>query len=86
MASRKFDDELSKDALKHVQAIEEGLKQLDELDRFILENRYIYCYRFMDVAKHVGMGTSRFGDYQQKALLEFAEVYSLDDLISLAGA
>ncbi|GEL89313.1 hypothetical protein [Pediococcus parvulus] len=86
MASRKFDDEITKDAVKHVQAVEESLEQLDKLEKFILENRYINCYRFTDVAKHVGMGTSRFSDYQQRALLEFAEAYTLDNLISLAGA
>lgn len=85
LASRKFQDELTTSALKQVRAIDESLKQLDELDAFILKNRFINGFKFNDVAKHVGLGTSRFSDYQKRALLEFAEVYTLDNLISLAG-
>lgn len=74
------------DATKHLQAINETIKNVDEeIYRFILENRFISHYSVKDVASHVGLSKPRFNDYQNNALVAFAELYYLDDLVALDG-
>ncbi|QYY85505.1 hypothetical protein [Pediococcus pentosaceus] len=84
LSQRDVDNDVTKDALKHVEAIESSLEQTNsDLYKFILENRFINGYKYLDIAKHVGLGHSQFGRKQHEALLAFAEAYPLENLIVL---
>lgn len=84
LSQRDMDDDVTKDALKHVEAINSSLdKTNSDLYKFILENRFINKYKCSDIAKHVGLGHSQFGRKQHEALIAFAEAYPLESLIVL---
>ncbi|QYY85506.1 hypothetical protein [Pediococcus pentosaceus] len=76
----------STDATKQLQTIAETINDIDiDAYRFIIENRFIKHYSVKDVVSHVGLSKPRFNDYQNDALVAFAELYYLDNLVVLGG-
>ncbi|MBF7136411.1 ArpU family phage packaging/lysis transcriptional regulator [Pediococcus pentosaceus] len=80
--AKRSENQMSKEAKVIINAINETIEKMDnDLYEFILINRFIKKYKYIDVAKHIGLSNAQFFTRQNEALIVFAECYTLSDLI-----
>ncbi|MBF7122503.1 ArpU family phage packaging/lysis transcriptional regulator [Pediococcus pentosaceus] len=80
--AKRSENQMSKEAKIIINAINETIEKMDNnLYEFILINRFIKKYKYIDVAKHIGLSNAQFFTRQNEALIVFAECYTLSDLI-----